>query len=459
MRNKSQPKYILFFIFLFILTYGVYKDSFHSYFFQDDWFSLRISSFSSIFDIWKFFIPRVDVIYYRPLGMQIPFYILHSLFNINPIPFRLLNYVTHILNIVLVYFLLLKITNKRIIGLLGSFSYATSTIHYIPFYWSATYAFVLGPTFSFLSILFFLHFLNSYTKKAFYFSFLCLIVALFTYEMAAVIPFLLLVYILLIHKKRREFLISFPHMFIAVIFTGTRLIFFPLPQTREYQISFGSYIIQNLKGYVLWSLNWPEEMKAQFINFHTINPQFIKDFPFYFAIFAVTLSIFIALFLIIPFILMLLKRCKVQFKYVIFGLSWFVIGLLPVLFFSKHSFAYYLSLSSIGLYIVLFTIFENSYKKKTSLLVYSTALVVFLFSWLVSVNTTIDFNSKVHWAPRRAKLSKTMIENSKSLFDNSMINEIYIDSSSENRLALNDQDAFIMLSKNIHFVTYYQRKP
>lgn len=459
MRNKIQAKYILFFIFLFILTFVLYKDSFHSYFFQDDWFSLRISSISSIFDIWKFFIPRMDVIYYRPLGMQIPFFILHTFFDINSIPFRFLNYFTHIINILLVYFLLFKITDKRIIGLLGSFSYATSTFHYIPFYWSATYAFVLGPTFSFLTMLFFLHFLSSHAnKKALLFSFLCLVVALLTYEMAVVIPFLLFVYMLLIYQKREKFLASVLLIVTAVIFTGSRLIFFPLPQTRDYQISLGSYIVQNLKGYLLWSLNWPEEMKAQFINFYTINSQFIKDFPFYSTVFVITLIVFISLFFVIPMILLLLKYRTFQLRYILFGLAWFVIGLLPVIFFPKHSFAYYLSISSVGFYIILFTIFENSYKREKSLLVYSAALCVFLINWLLVANTTIEFNSKVHWAPRRAKLSHTIIENSKSQLDIPMINKIYIDPSSENRLALNDQDAFILISKNIHFVTYYQKE-
>lgn len=454
--SREKAKIISFFILLFILVFFIYKDSFFSYFFQDDWFSLRISSISSFSDISKFFIPRTDVIYYRPIGMQLPFFILKAIFGINPIPFRLLTIITHFINSILAYILLYKITNKRIIGYFGSFCYAISTIHYIPFFWSATYAFVLGPTLSFLSIILFLLFIERDKTIWFILSFLAFLFGLFTYEMTAVIPVLLVIYLFLIVREKKKIFMVIPFFIIDLFLLILRFRYFSLPSTSDYQYGFGRYIVQNLQGYVLWSINWPEEMKAQFINFYTINPQFIHDFPLYFYVFFASFILYMLIFIVIPIFRLILHHMKFKFTYIILGASWFIVGLLPVLFFPQHSFAYYLPLSFVGLSLVLFSIFHQCYGKDIRNNTISFLIsAVFLSVWSITSYVTVDFNSKVHWAPRRAKLAETLIGQTKSEYDISSITSIYISPSSENKHALNNQDAFIVLSGNDNFITYF----
>src|SRR3990167_8621943 len=82
---------------------SLYKDAFSSYFFQDDWFSFRISNARTVADFLSFFSPRSDVIYYRPLGMQLPFFLMQRFFGLSPLPYRLLSLFTIIAASVVVY--------------------------------------------------------------------------------------------------------------------------------------------------------------------------------------------------------------------------------------------------------------------------------------------------------------------------------------------------------------------
>src|SRR3990167_6930281 len=85
------------------LSLFIYKDAFSSYFFQDDWFSFRISNARTVADLISFFAPRNDVIYYRPLGMQLPFFLMQRIFGLSPLPYRFLSFFTIISASVVVY--------------------------------------------------------------------------------------------------------------------------------------------------------------------------------------------------------------------------------------------------------------------------------------------------------------------------------------------------------------------
>src|SRR3989344_6564769 len=82
----------------FLVAVLLYLPAINGYFFQDDWFTLKISNAENINSFLGFFVPRSDVIYYRPLGMQIPFFLLSSLFGINPIPFKIFIVLIHLLH-------------------------------------------------------------------------------------------------------------------------------------------------------------------------------------------------------------------------------------------------------------------------------------------------------------------------------------------------------------------------
>jgi len=440
-----------------ILSGWLYRDSFSAYFFQDDWFTLRISQAKSIFDILGFFIPRGDVIYYRPLGMQIPFWLLRSLFGISSLPFHILTMMTHFLNIILVFFLVRLLQKRNMMALIISFLYGTSSVHYIPFFWSSTYPFVLGPTCFLISSILLLLYLKNRIMSYYYLSIIIFILSLLVSEMTIVSPLLFFFYFLILEKEKRSRLLL-PYFIFGAIMFFLRVIFFPLSASGYYQLGLGKYLLNNLEGYLLWSFSWPEEMKAQLVNFFTINPQFIKDFGFYFRIFTATLFINLLLFYILPLIVTFKRKKKEAFNVFLFGILWFIIGLLPVIFFPRHAFSYYLPISLLGLlfssiylFNELFSVIYSRYKLFAYLLVF-----ILLINWLVISTVTIDFNANVHWAPRRAKISLRLVEQAKKSYHGEL--NIYVPSSSENNLSLNNQDGLKVVFGNDDIVTIYGNK-
>jgi len=268
----SNQYFLLFFIIL--ISFWLYRDTLNAYFFQDDWFSLRISRANNLYDFSRFFLPRSDVIYYRPLGMQVPFFAIEKLFGVNPLAFHIFSLLTHAINIVLVFLLILSISKNKFSAIISAYLYGTSLVHYIPLYWSATYAFILGPTVFFLSFLFYIKFINNHSRKVYYLSFFLFFLGLFVNELVIILPVLLALYLWLV-KRKSSVKPLFPFFAIATIFLLIRFYLFPPPTEGNYEISLGKHILNNLEAYLLWSYNWSEEMKAQLVNFFSFNPHHV----------------------------------------------------------------------------------------------------------------------------------------------------------------------------------------
>lgn len=443
---------------IIFLTGWLYRSSFDAYFFQDDWFTLRISSIKNLNELFKFFIPRQDVIYYRPLGMQIPFFLLKSLFGINPQAFHLVTFFTHAINIFLVYFLINSILKKSQLALFTAFIYATSAVHFIPFYWFSTYPFVLGPTAFFMSLWLFMNSqIHRKGKLIYLFSVIIYGLGLLVNEMVITLPAVLFLYLLLF-PPRKSFRILIPYFFIAIIILLYRFIFFSVPTKDSYQMSLGFHIISNLKTYLFWSFNWSEIITEQMVRIFIFNNLVMKDFAnyAYFSIFTLVI-----LFLIISlglFLVVKSKKDKTNWKFIFLGIGWFIIGLSPVLLFSGHKFAYYLPISLVGLLIVFNVLFEPVYlgvRRYSKILGHYTQILILLL-WVLTSIITIDLGIKQHWAPRRAQLSKLLIEKAKQYYYPSGQDlDIYVYPTSENKLSLNDQDAFKVVFANEDIVTRY----
>src|SRR3989344_339455 len=194
MLNKRKLLFI-FYLFTFATVIVIYSSSFKGYFFQDDWYSLSISKISGSYGILDFFVPNKQVVYYRPLGMQLPFYLNTLFFGLNPLPLKIFTLIVHFINTVLIYLIFKRLFKSNIPAILSSFLYATSGIHYIPFFWSSTLAFVLGPLFALFSFYFIM-------KKNYSRSLLLYIFGLLTFEVTVILPVIFLAYSKLIKKDK-----------------------------------------------------------------------------------------------------------------------------------------------------------------------------------------------------------------------------------------------------------------
>ncbi len=445
-----------------LISAWLYRLSFSSYFFQDDWFSFRISEVKNLNHFLSFFIPRKDVIYYRPLGMQIPYFILNNLFGLNPLPFRIAVLTTHAVNIFLVFILIFLLVKKEETALLAAFLYGTSAVHFLIFYWFAIYAFILGPTFFFLSFILYIYFLQNKKKMYYFLSFIVFLCGLAANEIVAILPIILFFYEIFLRKK---FVIKrlTPYLFFVLIILVIRFVFFTPPSFGVYRFSIGRHIFSNLKTYLLWSFNWSEKLTEQMTSLFIFNDKITSLFYDYALIILFTSTIIFLLFYLLPFIFILKSRKIKSFLGVILlGNSWFIAGLLPILFFSDHKFSYYLPISLVGLLLVSLSFYNYLIRKVYN---YSKWLSYFLLCnivvvWLWSAVATIDFNTKNHWAPYLAYLSKELVNKAKidMVRKHSLADEIYIPYLQENKFALNDQDAFKVVFGREDIVTIYKKE-
>ncbi|MCL4338789.1 glycosyltransferase family 39 protein [Patescibacteria group bacterium] len=456
MTKKLFSGTTLLFLLLSILSSAfLYRNSFGAFYFQDDWFSLKISQAKNISDIAGFFIPRQDVIYYRPLGMQLPFYLMQTLFGINPLPFHILTFLTHALNIILVYILVFLLLQNKKAALAASFLYAVSSVCFIPMYWSATYAFILCPTLFFASFLFFLFYITNKSLTDYVLSFIFFATGLLVNEIIVILPAILFLY-LLFFKKAKQLLATLIYFVTGLLLFLLRFTLFSPPTSGNYHLGVGWNIVSNIKTYLFWSLNWSEILTEQMTRILFFNRLITANYPWYAY---VSDFLFIALLVLIVIGLLNFVRVKENVgnlgKYTAFPLLWFAIGLLPVLLFSGHKFAYYLPISLLGLIIFFVWLFSSCrWANKT---LQKVSLGIFILVWFLFSLVSVSLNDSVHWAPRRAKLSaeltqKAKQETVKSSYKTLIFN---IPDNSENRLALNGQDGFQVFFHNSKIKTDY----
>ncbi|RJR29520.1 hypothetical protein C4564_02175 [Candidatus Microgenomates bacterium] len=382
------------------LVVALYYPSFTSYFFQDDWFSFWISRVHSVGDFFALFLPRNDVIYYRPLGMQVPFFLVRALFGLNPLPFRIATLVVHLANGWLVYKLLNNFISSKRLATVGSVLYLTSATHFTVFYWAATFAFVLGPFFYFASFL-------TFVQKKKRVSFALFVIGFFVNEMIMTLPAILMMYLLLRNEISRwkETIVYWIGTFGYVIFRFTIAKF---PTSGGYVIQTNIVqLVRNTKAYILWALNWPDEIQFQFVSFFKLNAEFIRNFAPLVNILTTLSLFFLVLFFLIPIILLTKNKNVMSIvKPVLFGCLWFLIALSPVLYFANHYYAYYVPIALVGLLTAALFSFKKGWGQVS--VIAKLLLSAFVIIWIISSWHTLDISQDIHWVTRRAKISEKL---------------------------------------------------
>jgi len=387
-----------------IPIFFLFKSALFGYFFQDDWFSFSISHVSSIIDFFKFFVPRSDVIYYRPLGMQIPFYFVDQLFGLNPLPFKLATFVIHLVNGMLVYLFIKQFLKQHWTAIIAAFVYLTSANHQIIFYWAATFAFIMAPTFYLGSFILFL-------QRKINLSLLVFAVGLLANELLITLPSVITTWLLLRRKKEQiKKLVGF--WLVTGLYIVFRLTVAHFPTNGGYSLIYDlKQPFITLRNFLLWSLNWPETIQDQFLKFFVLNKLFIQNFSPYIAVFVTVSLLYLVFFIAIPLVAIYTHKIKKpDLAIPFFGLIWFVITLVPVLVFANHAFSYYVPIPLIGLLMAgFYLVKELMTSLNMSKFVQIISLLIFSGIWYYSSFINIDLNTKIHWAPQRAAKSSYLV--------------------------------------------------
>ncbi len=389
-KTRFYLKLLLVFL---LVTVFFYHGAFGANFFQDDWFSLSISKVKSLGELLSFFIPRSDLIYYRPLGIQLPFFVLQSVFGINPLPFRVLTVILHLVNGFLCYFLLYQFLKQKRLAVLGALLYIVSTVHMTVFYWASTLSFILAPAFYLSSVLFFLR-----RKEKLSLILFCL--GLFANELLITLPVILTIFHFGSKLKKNSLTVG-KFWLILVLYALIRLRFGSVLGQGQYELTLDiRTILVNVRDYLLWVFNWPEEIRSQFSSLFIPNFSMVKSFPFEW----ISLGILTLLHFLIVLYLLTQQTLRLRKRIVSFGLIWFAVSMVPVLFFSAHSFSYYLPIPLFGLLLSYMTLFRDLSTQRKSVL-----MVTILVAWLGTAWITVRFNTNHHWTVKRAILSGEMM--------------------------------------------------
>jgi len=382
MKNKA-----LFFAAFFSLLVFLFYPTFSIKFNSDDYFVLQMVMTKNIPDFIKLFLPIKEVVYYRPLGIQLYFWLAKAIFSQNPFFYHLLGFIIHILNSFLVFLIIKKISGDKLSALLAAFLYGTSAIHFLSLAWIVNFSYLLVTFFYFLA---FYLWLESKIKLFL----IIFILGLLTNELMITLPIVLFFYSILFNKKKLFVIYA---ALLVLFYLVLRFLVFKTATGGDYAFTFSpKVIINNFQWYILWSFGWPETMRDQMINFFTRNPRsdFLVNFKTEFTIFLAGVYTMILLLLIF-------KIKKIFNKKILFSLILFCVSLMPVIFFKTHSYPHYAGISLLG--IVLFI----------SLRLKKITIIAFLVIWVFVSKTAIDLNMKVHWVVWHSQLAQKLIVDAK----------------------------------------------
>ena len=328
-KDRYRPLHAFLILAALTAALWMYRGAFRGYFIQDDFAWLVLSRFHSFGEWARCFVKFNPAGTYRPLSQETFFWAAQKLFGMWPVGFHILIIATHIAVAWLLYRLL-----RRFVGtpaaITGAFVYAIHSTHVISIFWISAFPEPLAMMFLLASILLFIRFDCTDKRDAYILSLLAMVLGIMSKESILMLPLILAAYCLLWARSRLS--CTLPYFAVS----GAYLLLRIAGHVRwsPYDLGFGKQTLEALAAYVSWMGGFSSTL---------MQSEFKWELPeAYFGI-AVGFAVVLAL-------LILLSRNK---RVALFGLLWMVFALQPVLYFSNHSYAYYLAPSLAGFSIVL----------------------------------------------------------------------------------------------------------
>lgn len=401
------------------------------YFTADDFFVLQNIKLNNQKNLLNFFHPNNQLAYYRPLGMQLYFFIANKLFGLRFFYYHLLSLIFLLINSYLVFILIKKITRLPKVGIIGFLLYGTSSIHYLSIAWAVNFSYILG-TFFFLSAF------TCWLEKKRTVFYVLFFLGLLVNELVVTLPIIIFFHSLFFKKKLKPLFFIFT---LTALYLILRFFIFKTDRSGAYLISLNfKNIVNNYQWYFLWCLGWAEGMRDQFVNIYTLNPQtdFLINYSSQFYFYPVSMGIFI---LITGYLA--IKNFSQEKKILFFGFFWFLAGLLPVIFFPHHAYAHYNTISLVGLALAMSVLLSKS-----------QVVIIFLIVWIGVGITTVKLNSQIHWIIWHSQLSQKLVLKAQKEYSGGEKIEIK-GNLKQNKLVLANQSAMKVVFNNDKIKTVY----
>lgn len=315
---------------------------------------------------------------YRPLQL-LSYAIDYKIWGLNPSGFHLTNIIIHVLNSILIYFLF-SLVSDNLIAKITSIIFAVHPINVSVVSYISGRADLLVSFFMLLSMVSFFKFIKYNLKKYYAVSLVLATLALFCRENSLIL-FLFILSILFIAKtKSNNFLFVVPFILLDFFYILLR------------------FIIFGYHGLTLHAAIMP--LGLRLVNFLNIVPRYLLVLVLPLDLHLLRTTFFIKqlfdyrVFFSIAFILLCIYLIKIsqKSKLLLFGMLWFLIGILPVFFFldgypglnQAMMAESWLYLSSAGFFF-LFAYLVKAFKRIGKILL---ILVTIFYAVLTFINNT-----------------------------------------------------------------------
>ena len=377
------------FLLIFFVSFLLFYPSLNYFFFRDDWFLLNWIRSG---DVQSLLIPHEKTIYYRPLSMPLLFWSLYNLFGLDAFYFHLFGLVLFFFLIIAIYKLFSLLTNNKKISLIIALLYSTWPVHFMSLSWLVATQYILMPLFQIISFIFFIKFVKSKNNIYWVASFIFFIFGILSHEFTLMLPFIFFSWGVLINRKNL-FKNILPFLFIDLLFLFFRYVIFPITSVDvSYDIQLNHLLLDNFLWYVVWAFNFPESFKDLVDQRFPI--QSVKILTQYWRI---VLPSLISILIVLNLIRLNLYKASRQ---LIFGTSWLVFSLLPIIAFVNHSYTMYLSFAGLGILLMIANLLARSQ---------NYVIFIFIMAWITSSLFNLEFTKKTHWVVNEQAISKAYI--------------------------------------------------
>jgi tetratricopeptide (TPR) repeat protein len=318
---------------------------------------------------------------YRPLQL-LSYYLDYKIWGLNPIGFHLTNLVLHLLNAVLLFYLLFALFSDFRISALASVLFLlhplqTSVVSYI-----AGRADLLSFLFMLLAMFSFLKFVQAKNIKFYVLSLICALLALLSRENALILFVFILLIIFIQKVKFRQYFLVLPYLALNLAYFFWRMHIFGKIQffVQPPQFNPALYLLNifNLLFKYVLLLLIPFDLRL------LRTTPFLNSFLQVEAIFAISFIVLLGVGLFFW------RKNKVF----VFGAWWFILGLLPVFMcFDKYVLLYgalmaesWVYVSSFGFFVVL-----------VFMLIRSARIGVLILIILVSFYSVLTMANNFYW--------------------------------------------------------------
>lgn len=353
---------------------------------QDDFYCLLISKANSFREFLVFFTPEHSFVtshynFYRPLTTQFYFGIMQKIFGFNPMPFHVVSLLVHILNTFLVYKLAKEFVRNIKIAYLATFFYGFSQSLMVSIAWASNIQELVVTTLILMGIIF-------YKRRFNWTAVLCFILSLLSKETAITFPILIIV-VTFFYEKKKDFIRLIPYFAILLIYLYFHFVKYRFVETESYTLLVNFQVLNTLRWYFWWALGLPEMFLDYIGPRFSVLPQlwkmFFKESIIIFFLF-ITLNLIVAVSLLTK-----LKKISISaIKTPLFFLLFYIIFLLPILFFPQNKYPYHQTTALAGIYIFLAILIERGGR-----FIMFLSIVIFALLNYCSFNLTFRTNPLV----------------------------------------------------------------